>query len=60
MVDYLKEHFGTIITAEKIMEDYLRICAEELAADLANCGYGDSNINLTIIDNGDDCFKSIV
>ena len=29
MTDYLKEHFGTNITAEKLKEDYLRICAEE-------------------------------
>lgn len=33
---------------------------EELDADLADCGYGDSNINLTIIDDGDDCFKSVI
>ena len=32
----------------------------ELDADLADCGYGDSNINLTIIDDGDDCFKSVI
>ena len=33
---------------------------EELDADLAACGYGDSNIELTIIDDGDDCFKSVI
>lgn len=33
---------------------------EELDADLTACGYGDSDINLTIIDDGDDCFKSII
>lgn len=32
---------------------------EELDADLTACGYGDSDIELTIIDDGDDCFKSV-
>ena len=33
---------------------------EELDADLATCGYNNSNIELTIIDDGDDCFKSVI
>ena len=33
---------------------------EELDADLATCGYDNSNIELTIIDDGDDCFKSVI
>ena len=29
MVEYLKEHFGTITIPEKLKDDYIRICAEE-------------------------------
>ena len=32
---------------------------QELDADLAACGYDSSGIELTIIDDGDDCFKSL-
>lgn len=34
--------------------------SEELDADLAACGYNNSDIKLTIIDDGDDCFKSLL
>ena len=33
---------------------------KELDTDLAACGYDNSKIELTIIDDGDDCFKSVI